>query len=166
MTKILKSLCLTVMLMLACCSVSFAASQAIIPEGEMLLGGLYVGMASEEVQDYYGVPDDIATVDGKTYYRYGDSVYILFWPASYQKGMQIQAIEVTANNGFKTPAGLHVGMTYNEMVSLYGKHPVANVSDDSRKTYNYYAYNGATLKITTMDGKITKLQISKQKKMD
>ena len=157
MTKILKSLCLTVMLMLACCSVSFAA-QATLPDSEIAIGGLTVGMSPGNVQDIYGAPDQINSKNGQLFYSYGGTVNILF-KKNYDNNnpdVEINQIKVTANNGFTTPSGLHVGMTYSEMVNLYGKHPaMAGPPHGNEIGYIYYSSKGNVLSIQTVNKKIT-----------
>ena len=161
MTKILKSLILTVMLMLACCSVSFAA-QATLPDSEIAIGGLTVGMSPGNVQDIYGAPDQINSKNGQLFYSYGGTVNIIFSKNYYNNNpdVEINQIKVTANNGFTTPSGLHVGMTYSEMVNLYGKHPaMAGPPHGNDIWYNYFDSNGYVLNIHTVNKKITEIVV-------
>lgn len=137
----LKKIFVTALLM----ALSFIGSQIFssnicraIPLKEICLGGL----SFMEVEDGGGGPNDPNSVR-KMYgeptsinrnvqigenkrgdiWRYGDSVEIVFydWGNFTEKEKYIASITVTANNGWKTPEGLAVGMKLDDAERMYGK---------------------------------------------
>ena len=102
-----------------------------MPEIEMSLGGVgtYANagryrvkpLNSSAVRNMYGEPTSIVMYkyynDYGYMWRYGDSVEIYF----NRREDEIGAIKVTANNGWKTPRGLGVGMKIEDAERMYGK---------------------------------------------
>lgn len=121
MTKILKPLFLTVMLMMTLCSVSFAATPHLIADSHAALGGITAGTDEQTVKSIYGEPgskDSMfdrglnATVD---VWNYGGSFEIYF--ANSQAFM----IKTVKNNGIATPDGFTVGTSYQTVYNGLGE---------------------------------------------
>ena len=53
--------------------------------------------------------------------HYGDSVYLYAHSDSPSGPFKIVMINITANNGFATPAGIHVGSTRADVIKAYGQ---------------------------------------------
>lgn len=161
MRHIIRIMLVSVMLLLSNLSMTYASISATIPDNEIALGGLTVGMSPGSVQDIYGAPDKIENKNGKMFYLYGESLGVIFWynPYKTNRDMEIESIVSVANNGFSTPAGVSVGMSYGEMVSIYGKHPAqAGPSHGSTVGYYYYGTDGKRLYIEVVNKKITQLR--------
>lgn len=101
---------------------------AAIPRSEIALGGipLLKKYSVEDVKRMYGPP----TKESYGIMEYGDSVRVLS-----DEGM-ISCIEVTDDNGWKTPSGIHVGMTQDEILDAYG--PPDDSARKGRKTLHVY----------------------------
>lgn len=102
---------------------------AAIPKSEMSLGGVPIRARFrwKDVVRMYGEP----TAQPNPFcMEYGKSVSIGFNEDS------LVSVKVTENNGWNTPAGVHVGMTQEEVLNIYG------YPDDSdtngRKTLHVY----------------------------
>lgn len=150
------------MLVMAFCSISYAAPQATLPDSEMSLGGLTLGMSLEAVQDHYGAPDKIISKNNSLTYNYGGTVEIFFKKNPYNNNpnVELESIKATANNGFSTPSGLRVGMTYTEVVNIYGKHPaLAGPPTGNNSSYYYYGSNGRRILISTVNKKVTEIMV-------
>lgn len=112
MKKILTAIILSAFLLV---SNNFCSAE--MPRSEMYLGGLTFGSSTPRMLKMYGSPDK--TEGGIEYLydcTYGKSVEISY--NSYTN--KIFKIVVSENNGWKTPAGLAVGMTIDKAVELYG----------------------------------------------
>lgn len=106
------------------------------------LGGLELNAPYNEVISRYGQPTShpggwaqlVSDV-----IKYGDGVEIGFL------GKKIRYIAVTENNGWKTPAGVRVGIPIDKVIELYGENytTVKRTSPiDSSKPYFYYKWSG------------------------
>ena len=82
------------------------------------LGGLRLDMPYAEVIKIYGEPTShpggYAQLVSDVI-KYGEDVEIGFL------GKKVRYVAVTANNGWKTPAGVSVGMPVGEVVEIYGE---------------------------------------------
>lgn len=121
-----------------------------IPEREMYLGGLtcfdpfVARFNTSKVRSIYGEPTSIeknalsysldsdSNVEYADIWRYGNSVEILFFEG------YIVAIKVSANNGWKTPSGLAVGMKLEDAEKMYGKLVLPNSKIFGNKGVGYY----------------------------
>lgn len=97
-----------------------------IPKSEVALGGLQVGATEDRVRSIYGEPDDVE-YDG---IPMGGIHPVPIKTLKYGKGFEITLIErqgsytllylnVTANNGIKTPAGFTVGSNFSDVKKHY-----------------------------------------------
>lgn len=130
--KILLLVCAMIMALSATC---FARA---LPSSEFTLGGICVayGPTLDDVEASYGEPRFVSSRGSTNVYYYGDSVKITTW--NFGNGPErVNAIEVTANNGWATPAGLTVGMKKSTMVDLYG---TTYSEYDKRTGYTTYLY--------------------------
>lgn len=94
-----------------------------MPNDEGALGGIVPGMTKEEVIAIYGAPKE-----GKVTWAaawgphaeaqiigYGDSVTMNCVRDS-GRPFRVTMIHITANNGFSTPGGIHVGSTRETLI--------------------------------------------------
>ena len=93
-------------------SVCFAVGR-----NDFSLGGIYLEMPKAEVIKMYGQPT--SRPGGwaqlvRDCIRYGNDVEIGFLNG-------VRYVVVTANNGWKTSAGVYVGMSLNDVIKIYGK---------------------------------------------
>lgn len=148
--SIIFSLVFSLMIMMTC--VSSAAGR--ISMSEVSLGGISIGSSMDYVRSVYGEPTKIKTestpYQSWSYYRYGDSVEI----AVLDNDNTVHKIQVTANNGFATPAGVTVGMDRKTLYSVYGKPMSSNstscfysASADCGLTFTFNYYSGKIIKI-------------------
>ncbi len=103
-----------------------STAMAAIPTEEMNLGGIPLRQRvnGADVKSMYGEP----TKQDYGSMQYGDSVSIFL-----EEGM-VTGVNVTANNGWKTLSGLHVGMNGEDAVSMYG------TPDDTKTSKNKTLY--------------------------
>lgn len=115
-----KKLLMVFCLFMVCASGTEAAMSSTLPQNEFSLGGVRPEMTVNHVLDMYGLPTSIEN-KGNLVYDYGGTVKIFFWKNFYKDSneYEVQSVTTTANNGFATPAGLRVGMSYSEMVALF-----------------------------------------------
>lgn len=103
-------------------------AMARVPNDEGAMGGIVPGMTKEEVIAIYGAPKE-----GKVTWAaawgphaeaqiigYGDSVTMNCVRDS-GRPFRVTMIHITANNGFSTPSGIHVGSTRSEVIGTYGE---------------------------------------------
>ena len=111
---------------------------ASMPRNEMFLGGLTFGSPTAQILRMYGAPDKTeGGIEHLYSCRYGDSVKL-----SYNAHInKIFEVIVTENNGWTTPAGLSVGMTFDKAVELYGDADFAKFGND-KTVYIYFHSNG------------------------
>ena len=111
---------------------------ATIPDSELYLGGVGINTTNKEVQEMYGDPWALAS-DGNNHalwrggiktYEYGkEKTYKI----TFNDNKAIQVL-TKANNGLETPAGLHVGMSKEDVLDFY-KEP-----DSVQETENVYKW--------------------------
>lgn len=88
-----------------------------IGKNEFSLGGVYLNMPYDEVIKMYGQPTSIPGGYAQlvsNVIMYGDNVEIGFL------GKEVRYIVTTANNNWKTPSGIYVGMPIDEVIRIYG----------------------------------------------
>lgn len=89
-----------------------------VGRNDFSLGGIYLDMPQGEIIKMYGQPT--SRPGGwaqlvRDCIKYGDDVEIGLL------GKKVRYVVVTANNGWKTSAGVHVGMSLNDVIKIYGK---------------------------------------------
>ena len=105
---------------------------ATISPNQLALGGIpCVGKGSSYVTKIYGTPTRGLGMESFGTYDYGGTAFVDFSEGT------VTSITVTANNGWKTPAGLRVGMTANEAVRMYGDPDKSEARGDKR-IYIYF----------------------------
>jgi hypothetical protein len=138
-------------------SVAFAS----VPQDSAKLGGIGYGTDSSYVQQLYGSPSEVerkhtsSISSGVAYeYEYGDSVSI------HVADGKVYRIEVSANNGWQTPEGVHVGMDASVVQKTYG------VPDMTRGDKFIYTITGTPdigMEFEIENGKIDEIEIGKIK---
>ena len=115
-----------------------------IGKNDFRLGGVYLNMPYDDVVRTYGQPT--STPGGyaqlvTNVIMYGSDVEIGFL------GKKVRYVVTTANNGWKTPSGIHVGMSINEVIKICGNdyktktRSQADIPDWMRQSDKpYYAY--------------------------
>ena len=117
-------------------------AMANLATNEGALGGITPGSDVEYVTEIYGIPD----VDGPAKYvaawseygkvvKYGDSVSFWCTGKSENGPFHVMSMCISANNGFATPRGIHVGSTRREVYRAYGK-PTVNQNNGKDWWYN------------------------------
>ena len=108
---------------------------ASIPRSQMFLGSLTVGSTVDEMKKIYGEPtENRHVIEGNNIAIYGKGVKIDYF--SFGKG-NILGIDITANNGWKTPAGIGVGDNISKVLEVYGQ-PDYSKSNSIKTAYAYY----------------------------
>ena len=140
---------------------NFCSAQ--MPESEMSLGGLTFGSSFDYMEKIYGEPNYFYTggVKKSGAFLYGDSI-ILHYNAELDR---IETIMIDSNNGWKTPAGLSVGMNILDAENFYGKPDYMTVGKNN-SAYCYFHTNknnvhdfGFIILFSNYDGKISELNI-------
>ena len=109
---------------------------------EFNLGGLQLNTAYNDVIKMYGEPTSkpggwaqlVSDV-----IKHGDDIEIGFL------GKKVRYIVTTANNGWKTPAGVYVGMPLSKVISIYGadyKTVTQEKHINPNEKYFYYKWSG------------------------
>ena len=110
---------------------------AAMSRNEMFLGGLTFGSSSDEMLEIYGLPDtNERGVEFLSTCTYGSGVNIGY-RADVKK---IFKIVVKENNGWKTPAGLAVGMKIDKAFKMYGR-PDFEKFGENKIACAYFHYN-------------------------
>lgn len=107
------------------CMGSVAMADLSMEEG--YLGGIEPGSDEDYVVQIYGTPKVLrpaeyqaAWGDYSKVIGYGDSVSMHCTGKSANGPFHVVMIHVSANNGFSTPRGIHVGSTRREVYQAYG----------------------------------------------
>ena len=139
-----------------------------MPLEEMSVGGVGYGTSLGYVKEIYGEPVD------KKFFT-GDGVRVVTWIYSEyfsvtartfaedttpEDGLQVVGYSLKTN-ALSTPAGLTVGMSYNEVVKHWGRGEL--VEDDGRRGY-FYVPASSQLPVTLTfyvdaNAKITEIQL-------
>ncbi len=115
-----------------------------LPRERMALGGLHVADAMDYVLSIYGEPDSQesgyshASDKGYAIWKYGDSVTIHFYQNPSNEEFYIQAIHVTADNGFATPDGIKVGSDIKMLKKAYGEAALQPTKKNGDGKYWYF----------------------------
>lgn len=132
---------------------SYNVCNAEFPESEYSLGGIGLIRSNgiwwwaSVVEKIYGPPTTESGPFGNGTWIYGDSVKIGFYEG------KVCSIEVTANNGWKTPSGLGVGMKIDDAKRRYGE--PSYIKTNGNKIL--HVYGGLFVVANRNDGKITYL---------
>lgn len=88
-----------------------------IDKNDFSLGGIYLNMPQSEITRMYGQPTSRPGGWAQLVtdcIRYGNDVEIGLL------NKKVRYVVVTANNGWKTAAGVHVGMAIDDVIEIYG----------------------------------------------
>ena len=137
----------------------FNTTEAYIAKDQLVLGGIKVPTRAANVRNIYGSPTK--SDEYNTVWYYGDTVSI-----SLEEGNPV-SITVLANNGWKTSAGLSVGMNISDAKRLYGN-PDRSKSKDNKIVYTYLVpssynrgyFDGMMYMMCDQSGKIRLLRVS------
>ena len=99
----------------------------------MCLGGVTINMPYQSVVQMYGEPQWQYGDSNNGIAKYGDSVRIGF------NKNQVTYVLVMANNGWKTPKGISVGMNIDDVYKIYGNEYIAEKG--AKGDYVVYQYN-------------------------
>ena len=103
-------------------------AMAAVPLNSIALGGIVPGMTKGDVERIYGSCKILHPYQyspkSKTYFGvigYGNSVVISMGGSSAFASSKVEMVVVSADNGFTTPEGIHVGSTKQEVINVYGQ---------------------------------------------
>lgn len=105
-----------------------------VPVDDIALGGLTPNVTEEDVISIYGEPDEKTDVMYDRYawnayvqkFTYGSTVNLNFISNSEDGPFYATLVNTTANNGFNTPRGIHVGSTRRDVINAYGYPDIGN----------------------------------------
>ena len=99
-----------------------SAALASVPQKSLYLGGIGIGSEGSYIRQIYGAPTETEREHSASHpsgsvveYEYGDGVSIHLAEGA------VYHMEVSANNGWATPEGIHVGMDASLLEGTYGK---------------------------------------------
>lgn len=117
-----------ILFMMAAALCAGEISLAAVPLDSAALGGITSGMTQEDVESIYGqadvlLPYELDSREGGyvSQIGYGKTVVIWMTGDSAFATPKVDLIVVSANNGFATPEGIHVGSTSQEVIRVYGQ---------------------------------------------
>lgn len=117
-----------VLFMMAVALCAGEISLAAVPLNSAALGGVASGMTQEDIESIYGpadvlIPYELNRREGGYVSKlgYGNTVVIWMGGASAYATPKVEIVVVSANNGFATPEGIHVGSTSREVIEAYGQ---------------------------------------------
>ena len=116
--EFLARLAFGVLLALVLLAAGTGRSLAAVQSGDVSLGGVSPGMTYGEITACYGTPTKELRGDTQLVHKvifYGDGVEIGFC------GEKVLYVTVTADNGWRTPQGLHAGMKLEEAINVCGQ---------------------------------------------
>ena len=93
-----------------------ATCYASLPSNEIAIGGIQIGAPIANVFAAYGQPTRTEN-QGYKYYYFGKTICIR---SNGKANELVDYLNSTGNNGWNTPAGIHVGSTRKEVVNAYG----------------------------------------------
>ena len=116
---------------------------------EGYLGGICPGTDTSYITEIFGTPDEEtpakyteAWQEYTKHIKYGNSVSFYCTGKSVNGPFDVVMIHISANNGFATPRGIHVGSTHRQVLAAYG-HPDINQLNGKHLWYNFR--NGANM---------------------
>jgi hypothetical protein len=131
------------------------ADQIPLGNDEASIGGVKLGSSMDYVRSIYGVPSGQAFGydsfrNSVTIYNYGDTFYLYVYEGNGKS--YINELLTTANNGLKTPMGVTVGMSEDEIFKIYGQKNPSSISYKTR-VYEYVTKNGMHIDLTMKESK-------------
>lgn len=137
-----------------------STAMAKVDRSQVALGGIPMAAPMSYVRSIYGEPDRTESKHAyKTTvydYYYGKGVHI------YSMGTdRANVINVTANNGWTTPAGVAVGMSETVLTDVYGKADyIEYYKGTTLYEYQLAPYSGPPIMIFGVEnGKITSISV-------
>ena len=119
-----------------------------LPPEEAYVGGVRLGYTEDQVTQIYGAPTSVSPASYKAALngyaksvKYGDSVSFYCASDTETGPFHVNSIHITANNGFTTPRGIHVGSTMQEVYRAYGK-PDFDIPSKASPYIMYKTRNG------------------------
>jgi len=113
-----------------------------VGRNDFSLGGVYLNMPRSEVIEMYGPPTSRPGGWAQLVsdcIKYGNDVEIGFL------GKNVRYVVVTADNGWKTAAGVRVGMSLDDVIKIYGRNyqtETKSVSFDHQRQHLYTNLTG------------------------
>lgn len=131
------------------------ASRIFLPDKEAAIGGVPLGSAMAYVRSIYGAPD------GRTYgydsfhqkvtiYNYKNTFFLYAYEGNGQSS--VSELLLTADNRLKTPLGVTVGMTEDDVFRMYGQKAPERTSYKT-KEYLYTTELGLCIELTMRERK-------------
>lgn len=164
-----------ILLMMATALCAGEVSLAAVPLDSAALGGITSGMTQEDIESIYGPADVLIPYEANrreggyvSKLSYGNTVVIWMGGASASSTPKAEIIVVSANNGFATPEGIHVGSTKAEVIQAYGQ-PDFDYSNRSNtiargnppQTLMYKTTEGRhRMAFTVQNGVVTEIRVS------
>ena len=134
-----------------------SAALASVPQKSLYLGGIGIGSEGSYVRQIYGAPTETEREHSASHpsgsvveYEYGDGVSL-----HLAEGVVYQ-VEVSANNGWATPEGIHVGMDASLLEGTYGKPDMVR---GDKIIYRAEGLSGVGLIFEIEKGKIDEIEI-------
>ena len=135
-----------------------AAAFASIPQSALRMGGIPFDAESSSVRSMYGMPAKVdvhmekerATEDTK--YTYGTSVSIAF------KYDRVHQIKVSADNGWATADGVHVGMDAAAVAAAYGE---PDAVEDNHYIYYVTGRSDLGIDLKIENNRVEKITVGK-----
>ena len=164
MKKNLLSMCVAGLL-----SIGVLTVHAQLDPSEMVLGGIVLGETLADVEADYGEP--VSSRVGGFWYAYcsfGDTMGIIVQPDDYTNlddltKSCVVGIGSKSSNGVKTPRGIGVGSTEEEVLVAYGA-PDSIRQGNWGKGYTYYdranRRGASSLQIQMKDGVVISISVS------
>lgn len=142
-----------------CLMMSASAAFASVPQDSVYLGGIGYGSDGSYVQRIYGTPTEIEQEHTSVVpsglaveYEYGHSVSILL------ENDLVYQVEVSANNGWQTPEGVHVGMDASVVEATYG---APDMVRGDKRIYTVAENPDVGMVFEIENGKIDEIEIGK-----
>jgi hypothetical protein len=168
----MKKILLLLFVMMTFVSVAFAKGSLIgqVQNPDLLtLGGIKLNDTNSQVINLYGEPAGKFRSDKpikdpffiEPYflweYHYGETVKLQFIQPISEKKLYATKVESTANNGWKTPSGLTVGMKTEEIKKRMGDNCLQETKDKS----TVYSYHDGAFYLAFYDknGIISKIEL-------
>jgi hypothetical protein len=141
-----------------------------LPASRIALG-IQLGATFSQVKNVFGVPDRITKqkVKSEAYGDFTESTYIYGNNSIVVKFYDEYAwrIESNSNNGWRTPDGVTVGMTVQEMFARLGREDIKDVSQSGETLYWYnhdtkQQVNVGNLYVFAKSGRVSRIVIAYQ----
>ena len=141
-------------------------AHALVDTSDLVLGGVTLGEAYEDVEALYGPPTS-RRIGGYWYgvINYGDSVHMTIQPdRDNPDQFYIYGVTSDGANGLATPKGITVGSTVDELLEAYGAPDRSGFDrSDGGEYYMYYdnenQRRGSYLWCNIKNGVVTKITI-------